>query len=128
MRQSPTRRLSSGDWNSCSPNWTNCAAARNSPAAWRPPRSPAAKHLTRLRSRLARSNTAVGKGLLALLTRDKLDQDTWDEVEETLLASDLGVGPTQELIDALNAELRLAIGAAFAAVGYRNRRADRTRK
>ncbi|MFN8145942.1 MAG: signal recognition particle-docking protein FtsY [Candidatus Nanopelagicales bacterium] len=69
--------------------------------------APTAGRLARLRSRLARSNTAVGKGLLALLTRDKLDQDTWDEVEETLLASDLGVGPTQELIAALQTRTRV---------------------
>ncbi len=68
--------------------------------------APTAGRLARLRSRLARSNTAVGKGLLALLTRDRLDQDTWDEVEETLLASDLGVGPTQELIAALQTRTR----------------------
>jgi fused signal recognition particle receptor len=68
--------------------------------------APSAGRLARLRSRLARSNTAVGKGLLALLTRDKLDQDTWDEVEETLLASDLGVGPAQELIAALQTRTR----------------------
>ena len=63
--------------------------------------------LARLRARLARSNTAVGKGLLALLTRDQLDDATWDEVEETLLASDLGVGPTQELLDSLKRRTRV---------------------
>ena len=68
---------------------------------------PSAGRLARLRARLARSNTAVGKGLLALLTRDLLDQDTWDEVEETLLAADLGVGPTQELVAALQRRTRV---------------------
>jgi fused signal recognition particle receptor len=68
---------------------------------------PSAGRLGRLRTRLARSNTAVGKGLLALLTRDQLDQDTWDEVEETLLAADLGVGPTQELVAALQRRTRV---------------------
>jgi fused signal recognition particle receptor len=67
---------------------------------------PTAGRLARLRARLARSNTAVGKGLLALLTRDQLDDATWDEVEETLLASDLGVGPTQELLDNLKRRTR----------------------
>jgi fused signal recognition particle receptor len=67
---------------------------------------PTSGRLARLRARLARSNTAVGKGLLALLTRDHLDDATWDEVEETLLASDLGVGPTQELLDALKRRTR----------------------
>ena len=68
--------------------------------------APASGRLGRLRARLARSNTAVGKGLLALLTRDQLDAATWDEVEETLLASDLGVGPTQELLTALQTRTR----------------------
>ena len=62
---------------------------------------PTAGRLGRLRTRLARSNTAVGKGLLSLLTRSTLDAATWDEVEETLLSSDLGVGPTQELLATL---------------------------
>ena len=68
---------------------------------------PSAGRLGRLRARLARSNTALGKGLLALLTRDQLDEDTWDEVEETLLAADLGVGPTQELVAALQRRTRV---------------------
>ena len=68
---------------------------------------PSAGRLTRLRSRLARSNSAVGQGLLALLSRDQIDQATWDEVEETLLASDLGVAPTQELIESLKKRVRV---------------------
>jgi fused signal recognition particle receptor len=56
--------------------------------------------LVRLRARLARSN-ALGRGLLELLSRDKLDADTWDEIEETLLLADLGVDPTTELVDRL---------------------------
>ena len=54
---------------------------------------PSAGRLARLRARLARSNSAIGKGLLALLSRGQLDDDTWDEVEETLLVADLGVAP-----------------------------------
>jgi fused signal recognition particle receptor len=42
--------------------------------------------LARLRARLARSNTAIGKGLLALLSRGKLDEAAWEDVEDTLLA------------------------------------------
>jgi fused signal recognition particle receptor len=85
--------------------------------------APTAGRLARLRSRLARSNTAVGKGLLALLTRDKLDAATWDEVEETLLASDLGVGPTQELLAALQARTR-AEGVTDAAAAQAMLRAE----
>ncbi len=62
---------------------------------------PVAGRMVRLRARLARSNTALGKGLLALLTRDRIDEATWDEVEETLLLADLGTGPTTELVDRL---------------------------
>jgi fused signal recognition particle receptor len=68
---------------------------------------PSANRLVRLRSRLARSNSAVGKGLLSLLSRDKLDEDTWEEIEEVLLTSDLGIGPTQELVEALRTRTRV---------------------
>ena len=57
--------------------------------------------LQRLRARLARSNTALGKGLLSLLSGGGLDEQAWEEVEETLLSSDLGVEATMELVDSL---------------------------
>ena len=67
---------------------------------------PAAGRLTRLRRRLARSNTVLGRGLLALLSRDTLDASVWDEVEETLLTADLGVAATTELVDRLRTRVR----------------------
>ena len=57
--------------------------------------------LQRLRARLARSNTALGKGLLSLLSSGGLDEQAWEDVEETLLSSDLGVEATMELVDSL---------------------------
>lgn len=71
----------------------------------RPPS--AAGRLVRLRERLSRSNNLLGKGLLALLSRDKLDQDVWDEVEETLLMADLGSGPSERLVEALQRRVRV---------------------
>jgi len=62
---------------------------------------PSAGRLTRLRARLARSQSALGRGLLALLSRETLDAAAWDEVEEVLLGADLGVAPSQELLDRL---------------------------
>jgi fused signal recognition particle receptor len=62
--------------------------------------------LARLRARLGRSQSTLGRGLLAVLSRDRLDEETWEEVEETLLAADVGVGPTTELVDRLRARLR----------------------
>jgi fused signal recognition particle receptor len=68
--------------------------------------TPTAGRLRRLRGRLARSQ-GLGNGLLALLSRDALDERTWNEVEETLLVADLGVGPTQELLERLRTRLRV---------------------
>jgi fused signal recognition particle receptor len=75
-------------------------AAVEAPPALEQP-EPTAGRLVRLRARLARSRGALGQGLLTLLSRDTLDADTWDEVEETLLAADVGVGPSAELIERL---------------------------
>ncbi len=68
---------------------------------------PAAGRLQRLRARLARSHNTLGRGLLALLSRENIDEDTWDEVEETLLTADLGVAPTQELVERLRTRVRV---------------------
>jgi len=57
--------------------------------------------LQRLRARLARSNTALGKGLLSLLSSGGLDEQAWEDVEDTLLSSDLGVEATMELVHSL---------------------------
>jgi len=66
---------------------------------------PAAGRLARLRGRLVRSQ-GIGKGLLALLSRDRLDEQTWDEIEETLLIADVGVGPATELVANLRTKVR----------------------
>jgi len=68
---------------------------------------PAVGRMHRLRARLSRSNNAIGKGLLGLLSRDNLDEQTWEEIEETLLAADLGVGPTMELLERLRSAVRV---------------------
>ena len=68
---------------------------------------PAAGRLVRLRERLARSQSSLGKGLLALLSRERVDEDTWEEIEDTLLTADLGVAPTQELVERLRARVRV---------------------
>ncbi|WP_420846700.1 signal recognition particle-docking protein FtsY [Nocardioides caldifontis] len=80
------------------------------PALERP--ESAAGRLVRLRQRLSRSQGALGRGLLALLSRDRLDEDTWEEIEDSLLTADVGVGPTQELVERLRTRLRVEGGAA----------------
>ncbi|MFF7638170.1 signal recognition particle-docking protein FtsY [Kitasatospora sp. NPDC008050] len=68
---------------------------------------PTAGRLVRLRSRLSRSQNSLGKGLLALLSRDRLDEDTWEEIEDTLLTADVGVAPTQELVERLRTRVKV---------------------
>ena len=66
-----------------------------------------ASRLVRLRQRLARSQGGLGRGLLLLLSRDKLDEDTWEEIEDTLITADVGVAPTQELVERLRTRMRV---------------------
>jgi fused signal recognition particle receptor len=68
-----------------------------------------ASRLVRLRQRLAGSN-ALGRGLLNLLSTDKLDEDTWESIEDLLLTADIGVAPTQELVEGLRTRLRVEGG------------------
>ncbi|MCL3860252.1 signal recognition particle-docking protein FtsY [Actinotalea sp. K2] len=68
---------------------------------------PVAGRMTRLRERLARSGSPLGSRLLAVLSRDHLTEDDWDEIEETLLLADVGAGPTTELVDGLRERVRV---------------------
>jgi fused signal recognition particle receptor len=68
---------------------------------------PTAGRLLRLRARLARSQNTLGRGLLSVLSRDKLDDDAWDEVEEALLTADVGVGATTEIVERLRTRTKV---------------------
>jgi fused signal recognition particle receptor len=63
--------------------------------------------LIRLRERLSRSQGPLGRGLLALLSRDVVDEDVWEEIEDTLITADVGVGPTQELVARLRTRMKV---------------------
>ncbi|WP_421733236.1 signal recognition particle-docking protein FtsY [Cellulomonas sp.] len=69
--------------------------------------APVAGRLSRLRDRLARSGSPLGTRLLAVLSKDHLTEDDWDELEETLLLADVGAGPSGELIEALRTRVRV---------------------
>ncbi len=84
---------------------TTTAPGPEAPAVEKP--APAQGRLVRLRARLARSQTSLGRGLLALLSRDRLDEDTWEEIEDALLTADVGVAPTQELVERLRTRVRV---------------------
>ena len=67
--------------------------------------APTAGRLTRLRGRLSRSQSAVGKSLLGLLGGGDLDEDSWEEIEDTLVMADLGTAVTATIVERLRAEL-----------------------
>ncbi|MBA6437709.1 MULTISPECIES: signal recognition particle-docking protein FtsY [Streptomyces] len=86
------------------------AATAEAPAPEAPPievPEPTAGRLVRLRARLSRSQNTLGKGLLTLLSREHLDDETWEEVEDTLLTADVGVAPTQELVERLRERVKV---------------------
>jgi len=62
---------------------------------------PTAGRLQRLRARLARSQNVFGRGLLSVLSREHLDEEAWEEVEDALLSADVGVGATAEIVGRL---------------------------
>jgi fused signal recognition particle receptor len=68
---------------------------------------PSAGRLVRLRSRLARSQTTFGRGLLSVLSRDTIGDADWEEIEDTLLTADMGVAPATELVEALKTRVRV---------------------
>ncbi|MEU4381992.1 MULTISPECIES: signal recognition particle-docking protein FtsY [Micromonospora] len=68
---------------------------------------PTAGRLVRLRSRLSRSQNAFGKGLLGLLSRDHLDEDAWEEIEDSLITADVGIDATREIVDRLRERTRV---------------------
>jgi len=88
------------------------AAAAEPPAATaavleveRPP--PSAGRMVRLRARLARSQSSVGSALLSLLSRDRLDDETWDEMEEVLITADVGVAVARVMVDDLKTKVKV---------------------
>ncbi|MFL6240916.1 MAG: signal recognition particle-docking protein FtsY [Actinomycetes bacterium] len=69
--------------------------------------APTAGRLLRLRDRLSRSQSLLGRGLFALMSRDTLDDDTWEEIEDTLIQADVGVATARELVERLRARVRV---------------------
>jgi fused signal recognition particle receptor len=70
--------------------------------------APAEGRLERLRGRLAKSQSTLGRGVLGLLGGGDLDEESWEEIEDTLLIADLGPVVTQNVIAALRAKMASA--------------------
>lgn len=85
------------------------------PAAPAEPEAPAAPEieeiappegrLERLRGRLARSQNAFGRSMLGLIGGGDLDEDAWQDVEDTLLVADLGPVVAESIISQLRSRL-----------------------
>ncbi len=67
--------------------------------------APPEGRLERLRGRLAKSQNALGRSMLGLLGGGDLDDESWEEVEDTLLIADLGPVVTTSVIEQLRARL-----------------------
>ncbi|HEX5202314.1 MAG TPA: signal recognition particle-docking protein FtsY [Actinoplanes sp.] len=68
---------------------------------------PTAGRLVRLRARLSRSQSVLGRGLLSVLSRDHLDEDAWEEIEDSLISADVGVEATQVIVARLRERVRV---------------------
>ena len=67
--------------------------------------APPEGRLDRLRGRLAKSQNALGRSMLGLLGGGDLDEDSWQDVEDTLLIADLGPVVTESVVGALRARM-----------------------
>ncbi len=67
--------------------------------------APAAGRIGRLRGRLSRSQSVIGQGVLGILTAGDLDEDAWEEIEDTLLMADLGATVTMNVVDSLREKI-----------------------
>lgn len=66
---------------------------------------PTEGRLERLRGRLARSQNALGRSVLGLIGGGDLDEDSWQDVEDTLLVADLGPVVTESVVSQLRSRL-----------------------
>ncbi|OBG39699.1 signal recognition particle-docking protein FtsY [Mycobacterium sp. E3198] len=67
--------------------------------------APPEGRLERLRGRLARSQNALGRSVLGLIGGGDLDEESWQDVEDTLLVADLGPVVTASVISQLRSRL-----------------------
>ncbi|WP_225057634.1 signal recognition particle-docking protein FtsY [Nocardia sp. alder85J] len=81
------------------------AAVPTTPAAPLEEIEPTEGRLDRLRGRLSRSQNAVGKSLLGLLGGGDLDEDSWEDIEDTLVMADLGAAVTATIVDKLREQM-----------------------
>jgi fused signal recognition particle receptor len=65
------------------------------------PETPKRSWLSRLTFGLSRSSSAIGRGIVDIFTKRKLDETSLDDLEDILLQADLGLGPATRIREAI---------------------------
>ena len=63
--------------------------------------APVEGRLGRLRGNLSKSQNVIGRGVLGILSAGDLDEDAWEEIEDTLIMADLGTKTTVAVVEKL---------------------------
>ncbi len=71
-----------------------------------PPVPPPAPVKPSWRDRLAKARGLFADYVGSILSRSRIDQDTWDDLEEALIRADVGVGPATELLDSVRIRVK----------------------
>lgn len=76
-----------------------------------PPEAPPAPEVVApvkpsFRDRLAKARGAFTGAVTSVMSRSKIDDETWDDLEEALLRADVGIGPSTELLDGVRARVK----------------------
>ncbi len=58
------------------------------------------------RERLSRARSTFSGYVGSILSRSAIDEESWEELEEALIRADVGVGPTQELLESVRATVK----------------------
>ncbi|MFZ3478259.1 signal recognition particle-docking protein FtsY [Bifidobacterium adolescentis] len=82
-------------------------ASKPTPAKPETPESVGSR-LTRLKARLSKSGNPFGKALFNILAKDQLSEADWEDVEDTLLLADVGAEASEQLVEELRNDARIA--------------------
>ena len=68
----------------------------------------AGSRMQRLKARLSKSGNPFGKALFNILAKDQLSEADWEDVEDTLLLADVGAEASEQLVEELRNDARIA--------------------
>lgn len=68
----------------------------------------AGTRMQRLKARLSKSGNPFGRALFNILAKDQLSEADWEDVEDTLLLADVGAEASEQLVEELRNDARIA--------------------